>query len=84
MAGTDVVQLLDTPVYFELVGLPYPAERRGVLERFVKEKLLLDKGNQYAITNLGALLFAKNLEQFDLLHRKAPRVERVQSERGPS
>lgn len=74
VAGTDVVQLLDTPVYFDLVGLPYPAERRAVLERFVKERLILDKGNHYAITNLGALLFAKNLEQFDLLHRKAPRV----------
>lgn len=74
VAGSDVVQLLDTQAYFDQIGLPYPAERRAVLDRFAKEKLILDKSNRYAITNLGALLFAKNLEPFDLLHRKAPRV----------
>ncbi len=74
VSGTDVVQLIDTQAYFDRIGLPYPAERRSVLERFAKERLVVDKGDRYAITNLGALLFAKNLEQFDLLHRKAPRV----------
>ena len=74
VTGADVVQLIETQTYFDRVGLPYPAERRSVLERFAKERLVVDKGDRYAITNLGALLFAKNLEQFDLLHRKAPRV----------
>jgi ATP-dependent DNA helicase RecG len=74
LTGADVVQLLDTQAYFDRVGLPYPAERRAVLERFVGEGLVIDKRDRYSITNLGALLFAKNLEQFDLLQRKTPRV----------
>jgi ATP-dependent DNA helicase RecG len=72
--GADVIQLLDTQGYFDRVGLPYPAERRAVLARFASEGLVIDKGDRYAITNLGALLFAKSLEAFDLLQRKAPRV----------
>lgn len=72
--GGDVIQLLDTQAYFDRVGLPYPAERRAVLGRFVDEGLVVDKRDRYAITNLGALLFAKNLEQFSLLRRKSPRV----------
>jgi len=74
VTGADVVQLLDTQAYFDRVGMPYPAERRFVLERFAKERLVFENGGRYAISNLGALLFAKNLEEFDLLQRKAPRV----------
>jgi len=73
-SGGDVIQLLDTQGFFERFGLPYPAERRAVLARFVTEGLLVDKVDRYSITNLGALLFGKNLENFDLLRRKTPRV----------
>lgn len=73
-AGADVVRLLDTQSYFDRVGLPYPAERRAVLARFCDEGLIIDKRDHYAITNLGALLFAKNVEEFDLLRRRTPRV----------
>jgi ATP-dependent DNA helicase RecG len=69
-----VVQLLDTQSYFDLLRLPYPANRAAVLERFEKEKLILRQGAGWTITNLGALLFAKKLEEFDRLARKAPRV----------
>ncbi len=72
--GSEIIQLLDTQAYFDRVGLPYPAERRAVLARLAVEGLVVDKRDRYAITNLGALLFAKNLEQFDLLKRKTPRV----------
>ncbi len=69
-----VVQLLDTQSYFDLLHLPYPANRDAVLERFVGERLIEKKDGLWTITNLGAILFAKKLEQFDLLARKAPRV----------
>jgi ATP-dependent DNA helicase RecG len=72
--GGDVIRLLDTQAYFDRVGLPYPAERRAVLERIATEGLIVDKRDHYSITNLGALLFAKNLDEFDLLRRKTPRV----------
>ena len=71
----QVVQLLDTQSYFDLLHLPYPANRSGVLQRFESEKLIeRQQGGGWAITNLGAILFAKKLEQFDRLARKAARV----------
>jgi ATP-dependent DNA helicase RecG len=69
-----VVRLLDTQSYFDLLHLPYPVNRAGVLDRFEKEKLIERQGAGWTITNLGALLFAKKLEDFDPLARKAPRV----------
>lgn len=69
-----VVQLLDTQSYFDLLHLPYPINRAGVLERFESEKLIRKEDGWWAITNLGGMLFAKKLEQFDRLARKAARV----------
>jgi ATP-dependent DNA helicase RecG len=77
MTGCDadkVVQLLDTQSYFDLLHLPYPAQREAVLDRFASERLIQRVGSQWTITNLGAMLFAKKLEDFDRLARKAPRV----------
>ncbi len=69
-----VVQLLDTQSYFDLLHLPYPVNRAGVLERFENEKLIVRQGHGWTITNLGGLLFAKKLDAFDRLARKAARV----------
>jgi ATP-dependent DNA helicase RecG len=72
--GEKVVQVLDTQSYFDLLHLPYPATREAVLERFASERLIVRSGGEWTITNLGAVLFAKKLESFDRLARKAPRV----------
>jgi ATP-dependent DNA helicase RecG len=72
--GEKVVQVLDTQSYFDLLHLPYPANREAVLERFTSERLIERCGGSWTITNLGAVLFAKKLESFDRLSRKAPRV----------
>ena len=69
-----VLQLLDTQSFFDLLHLPYPLERAGVLERFENEKLILRQGVGWTITNLGGMLFSKKLEAFDRLARKAARV----------
>ena len=69
-----VVQLLDTQSYFDLLHLRYPVNRAGVLERFESEKLIHRDGANWTITNLGGILFAKQLDQFDRLARKATRV----------
>lgn len=73
-SGADVVRLLDSQSYFDLLKLPYPAGRDSVLERLESEKLIISKGNTYDITNLGAILFAKDLKLFEDLHRKTARV----------
>lgn len=74
LSSDQVVRLLDTQSYFDLVKQPYPPRRESVLERFVVEKLIHDRSGQYDITNLAAILFAKNMRDFDLLARKAPRI----------
>lgn len=72
--GEKVVQLLDTQSYFDLLHLPYPATREAVLERLASERLIERAGALWTITNLGAILFAKRLDAFDRLWRKAARV----------
>ena len=70
----QVVELLDTQTYFELLKLPYPTERAGVLDRLLAERLIDPDGGNYAIRRIGALLLARQLTDFEDLARKAPRV----------
>ena len=75
-SADEVVALLDTQSYFELIGLPYPTSREGVLARLTQERLIAanDVGG-WTITNLAAILLAKRLDAFSSeLARKAPRV----------
>ncbi len=69
----DVVRLIDTQSYFDMLNLPYPSTRDAVLERFQSEQLIERAGDAWRITNLGAVLFAKRLEDVGLA-RKAARV----------
>ncbi len=70
----DIVRLLDTQGYFDLLKLTYPTTREAVLYRFEQENLIQKEDGSWIITNLGAILFAKKIEDFDVLSRKAPRV----------
>jgi ATP-dependent DNA helicase RecG len=70
----QVIELLDTQTLFELLKLPYPTDRAGVIDRLLRERLVDERGEVYAIRRLGALMLAKRLEDFPELARKAPRV----------
>ncbi len=74
LSGQEVIDLLDTQTYFELLKLPYPTERAGVVEKLLNDRLIEIQGDNYLIRRLGALLLAKNLENFPDLVRKVPRV----------
>lgn len=69
-----VVELLDTQTFFELLGLPYPIGRQGVLDRLEQERLVDFESGSYAIRRMGAILLARRLQDFPDLLRKAPRV----------
>ena len=73
-SASEVIRLLDTQSYFELLKIPYPSNQDAVIEKFICEKFIKYQHNSYVITNLGALLFAKNLDDFELLRYRAPRV----------
>jgi predicted HTH transcriptional regulator len=70
----QVVELLDTQMFFELLKLPYPTDRAGVIDRLVSERLVDASAGDFAIRRLGALLLAKRLDDFPELARKAARV----------
>lgn len=74
LTNADIISLLDTQSYFDLLKLPYPSKRNGVIEKFLSEKFIKKAGSKYHITNLGAILFAKDIKQFDKLQRKAVRI----------
>jgi ATP-dependent DNA helicase RecG len=71
----NVISLLDTQAYFDLMRLPYPTQQSGVLDRLSSEGLIRPIPNGWEITNLAAIMLAKKLDAFSpALARKAPRV----------
>jgi len=74
LSGQDVLTHLSAETYFDMMHLPLPQDRSGILERFLSEKLIVKDEVGYSITELGAILFAKHLSDFDGLKRKMVRV----------
>jgi len=74
ITSDKVLELLNYPTLFKLLKLPLPSNKKAILEKLEEEKLILNRINKYHITNLGAILFANDLKDFDDLKRKAPRV----------
>lgn len=69
-----VLELLDYPAYFSLMKQNLPENKSAVLQKLEEEKLIMREDTHYNVTNLGGILFAKNLSNFDSLSRKAMRV----------
>jgi ATP-dependent DNA helicase RecG len=61
-SADEVVALLDTQTYFDLLKLPYPTTREGVLERLSDGRLIVKVADGWTITNLAAILLAKKLQ----------------------
>lgn len=74
LSGQDVVQLLDTQTFFDLLKLPYPTDQAGVLDKLTSERLIEKRDGGFAIRNMAAILLAKELNDFETVSRKAPRV----------
>lgn len=70
----DILRLIDYPSFFELLKLPLPDNRKGIIDRMLQEKIIIQHGKSFHIKNIGALLFAKDIDQFENLSRKALRV----------
>ena len=71
---SDVIKLLSTETYFDLLKIPYPSDQKGVIEKLMDDNIIVKIHSKYAITNLGALLFAKELKDFESVERKSVRV----------
>ncbi len=75
VSDNDVLRLLDYTYYFRMAGQNLPPNKQAILDKLTQEKLIRKtQNNRYHITNLGAILFAVNIEDFEGLARKAVRV----------
>ncbi len=74
LSEDQIFTLLSYETYFDMMNLPLPSNRNGIIDRFLSEKIILQDELGFSITKLGALLFAKRLSDFDMLRRKQVRV----------
>lgn len=71
----DALRMLDYSVYFDNCGIIQPTDFAGVAHYMQQDEIVVRQDNGlYAITNLGAILFAKHLSEFPRLSRKAVRI----------
>lgn len=71
----EVLKLLDYPGYFDLIDRPLPDGRAAILDALAADRLIEPiGGGHWNVTNLGAILLAKQLSDFGPLQRKAIRV----------
>lgn len=71
----EVLSLLDYSKYFSLTKQEIPSETNQFVEKMAQHGLVKKNfSNNYDITNLGAILFAKNLNNFPTVKRKSVRV----------
>lgn len=73
----EALKLLDYDKYFELTNKPLPSNKLGFIAVMQQDGLLTNNANypeNYDITNLGAVLFARDLKKFQTTKRKPPRI----------
>lgn len=75
ITSDEVLDLLDHENYFRLTDMPATTDAGQILDRLLADRLIArDVGGRWNITNLGAILFARDLTLFDpSLARKSVR-----------
>jgi ATP-dependent DNA helicase RecG len=75
VTADEVLRLLSFQNYFSLTDYPVPTTNEAVVEQLCSDGIAQKvNGSRYDITNLGAILFARDLGNFDRLKRKAIRI----------
>lgn len=70
----DVISLLDIQGYFDLRKRPLPSTRTETIETLAGKGFIRREEDGYSITNLGALMLAKRLTDFESVARKGVRL----------
>jgi ATP-dependent DNA helicase RecG len=77
----QVLRLLDITSYFDLTNQRPPSEPQMILQLLEREQFIArDVGDRWNVLNLGAMLFASRLDDFDSIARKAMRVVQYQDD----
>lgn len=71
----EVLRLIDYPAYFHLTKRPLPNSKGAIVKCLIEERIVIERFHgQLDITNLGAILFAYDLNKFERLVRKTLRI----------
>lgn len=71
----DILRYLNCEAYFDILNMPVPTSIDRYAHYLVEDGIIAKQDNGlYAITNLGAILFAKRLSEFPRVGRKAIRI----------
>jgi ATP-dependent DNA helicase RecG len=75
LSGDEVLSRLDYASYFDLTKQPLPDNRTAIFDKLMADKLIQkDVGINWNISNLGAILFARRMNDFpNAISRKAVR-----------
>ena len=76
LTDEQVFSLLDFRPYYSLRETEMPSQHSTILGHMVNEGVLVRKLGRYYVTNLGALLFAKDMSSFDSLLNRGVRLIR--------
>lgn len=72
---SSVLTRIDYPIYFELLDVPLPENRHEIFSALQADRVLRrEPHGTWGVTNLGALLLAKDLADFPGLSRKRLRI----------
>lgn len=74
LTADEVLNLLDYSYYFRLSSRTLPETKTAILEALADEKFVVKQGENWSISNLGALLFAYDLTRFKDLEFKTLRI----------
>ncbi len=71
----EILKIIDYPSFFDMLELPLPHNINGIIGKLCEEKIIVStEGGLYSVTNLGAILFAKRISDFETIARKSVRV----------
>ncbi|MDR1918292.1 MAG: putative DNA binding domain-containing protein, partial [Tannerellaceae bacterium] len=76
LSAEEVLSLLDYRQLYELLDKNAPKAKDTILSNLESYKFIAQDGGAWNITNLGAILFANDLSQFDCLNAKPVRILR--------
>jgi len=70
-----ILKRLDYTYYFDLTDIPIPENAENILHYLLEEGIITKQDDGlFSITNMGAILFAKSLKEYDRLSRKSIRI----------
>ena len=76
LSSVEALDFLEYQKYFSLLHIQTPSEMEKFLETMSQNDVVNKYENKYSITNLGAILFAKNVTHFPSVRGRSVRVIR--------